>query len=58
MQAGTVFTSIAIISTYLQSTIQDQAAEVRNFYGNISLCVLEEKLDFLKEIVQGTYNIV
>ena len=34
------------------STIQNQAA------GNISMCVLEEKLDFLKEILQGTYNSV
>ena len=29
-----------------------------NFYGNVGVCVLKEKLDCLKEILQGTHNIV
>ena len=41
MRAGTVFTSITIISAYLQSTIQDQTAEVT--YMGISVCVFWKK---------------
>ena len=44
-------TEFDIISAYLQSTIfYSGSSSQGNFYGNISRCVLEEKLDFLKEL--------